>query len=169
MFMFHMQLKNQLEEKIYNKDQLAEGQEIFDINFIIVTEEDMIIEDGVIENMDVGEIMEFEEYELEEFYSWVNKIPDRKGLLIAIEAMFDEIQEVFSRRCSSLYEVLNNYCHNLKQYLYNNKDNLKSCKFYQEINLAQYVCCKFHFLKRLLERVDEVYALLNSFLVSSQK
>jgi len=156
-------------EKLYNVDQLAMRQEIYDINFIIVTEEDMIIENGVVENMDVGEVMEFEEFELEEFYNWVNKIPERKDLLIAIEGMFDGIQNIFFKRCSSLYQVLNNYCQNLKQYLYNNKDNLKSCKFYREISLSQYVCCKYHLLKRLLERVDEVCTLLNSFIVSSQK
>lgn len=159
MFIFHIQLKNQLEEKIYNTDQLAEGQEIFDVNFIIVTEEDMIIEDGVVENMDTSEVHEFEEYEIEEFYNWINKIPERKGVLIAIEAMFNEIQDIFFERCSLLYRELNNYCQNLKQYLYSNKENLKSFKFYREISLAQYVCCKYHFLKKLLERVDKVHIL----------
>ncbi|XP_011269793.2 uncharacterized protein LOC105259508 [Camponotus floridanus] len=151
----YTKLRNQLKEKIYNVDQLADGQEIYDINFIIVTEEDMIIENGIVENMDVSEVMEFEEFELEEFYNWVNKISERKELLIAIETIFDEIQDIFSKRCFSLYQVLDNYYQNLKQYLYNNKDNLKSCKFYREISLSQYVCCKYHFLKRLLKRVDE--------------
>lgn len=169
MFIFHMQLRNQLNENIYNSDQLADGQEIYDINFIIVTEEDMIIENGVVENMDISQVIEFEEYELEEFYNWVNKISERKGLLIAIEAMFDEIQDIFLKRCSSLYQVLANHYQNLKQYLYSNKENLKSCKFYREISLSQYVCCKYHFLKRLLERFDEVYTLFNSFIVNSQK
>lgn len=157
MFIFHIQLKNQLEEKMFNKDQLIDGQEILDINFIIITEEEMIIENGIVENVDLGEVHEFEEYEIEEFYNWVNKIPEREGLLIAIEAMFNEIQNAFFERCSSLHWELNNYCQNLKEHLYSNKDNLKLFKFYREINLAQYVCCKYHFLKQLLKRVDEVY------------
>lgn len=155
---------------MYNVDQLDDEEMIYDKNFIIIPESDLIYDEiGECVNADITQLLEFEEYEISEFYNWVHKVSEREGLLIGIEAKFNEIQDIFFKRCFSLYRELNDYCKKLRQYLCSNKHNLKSCKFYREINLAQYVCCKYHFLKRLLERVGEVRVLFNSFLVSFQK
>lgn len=130
----------------------------------------MIFENGVLVNINRNdemewwnwsdEILEFEDYELIDFYTWANKIPDRIGLMIGMEHMFDLIQDAFFKICSSLYKALNEYCKKLRQYLYNNKDKLKSSKFYSEKDPVQcryrYTCCKYHFLKRLLEIISEV-------------
>lgn len=115
-------------------------------------------------NMNINDILEFEDDELIDFYTWVNKIPDRIGLMIGMEHMFALIQDAFFEICSSLCQALNEYCKKLRQYLYNNKDKLKSNKFYSEKHSKQYryryMCCKYHFLKRLLELLSEVRAFV---------
>ncbi|KAM0730791.1 hypothetical protein ACS0PU_003120 [Formica fusca] len=151
-------LKNKLNEILYNQNQLFKRRNIYDSNFLIITTDDMIFENGVVVNMDINNILEFEEDELIDFYTWVNKIPDRIGWMIAMEAMIDQIQAAFFEICSSLYRMLNEYCKRLRQYLCSNKDKLKSSKFYSENSVQyryRYMCCKYHFLKRLLELVGE--------------
>ncbi|XP_070155705.1 uncharacterized protein, partial [Polyergus mexicanus] len=154
----YTRLKNKLNEILYNQNQLFKRRNIYDSNFIIITTDDMIFENGVVVNMDINNIMEFEEDELIDFYTWVNKIPDRIGWMVAMEAMIDQIQTAFFKICSSLYRVLNEYCMKLRQYLFSNKDTLKSSKFYSKNPIRHrycYMCCKYHFLKRLLEVVGE--------------
>lgn len=144
---------------MYNIAQLAERKMIHDEDFIIFTENDMRSRNGEFANIDRNKIIEFEANEIDECYGWIYKVGVREGLLIGIETKFNEIQEMFFKRCFLLYHELNDYCTELRQYLYTNKHTLKSCKFYRKENLAQFICCKYHLLKLLLEGINKVRAL----------
>ncbi|XP_029163461.1 uncharacterized protein LOC114934921, partial [Nylanderia fulva] len=149
----YTKLRKEYEMIKYNMAQLAERERIYDDSFLIFDNNNILFNNGVA-NENGNNIFEYEDFEIVEFYGRINKVDDRELLLIGIETKLYEIQDTFFKRCFSLYQELNDYGTELRQYLCNDKHTLKSYK-YRKKNLGKFVCCRYHLLKRMLERINK--------------